>query len=98
MIEIAIDVMSGDNAPLQLIKGAVEAASEYDVKITLCGDEGIIKALLRWLNGDFSDKSICTIEETSYNHIVAFAAERSRVDGTVIDIKEYQKLLKKACE
>ncbi len=42
MIEIAIDVMSGDNAPLQLIKGAVEAASEYDVKITLCGDEGII--------------------------------------------------------
>ncbi len=41
-MRIAIDVMSGDNAPLELIKGAVAAAQEYDAEIVLCGDEGII--------------------------------------------------------
>ena len=41
-MRIAIDVMSGDNAPLELIKGAVEASHELDCDIILCGDEGII--------------------------------------------------------
>ena len=41
-MRIAIDVMSGDNAPLELIKGASLAADEYDADIIICGDEGII--------------------------------------------------------
>ena len=41
-MKIAIDVMSGDNAPLELIRGAVLASKEYDAEIVLCGDEGII--------------------------------------------------------
>ncbi len=41
-MRIAIDVMSGDNAPLELIKGACMAADEYDADIVLCGDEGVI--------------------------------------------------------
>lgn len=41
-MRIAIDVMSGDNAPLELIKGAVMAAEESDADIIICGDEGII--------------------------------------------------------
>ena len=41
-MRIAIDVMSGDNAPLELIKGASLAAEEYDADIIICGDEGII--------------------------------------------------------
>lgn len=41
-MRIAIDVMSGDNAPLELIRGAAMAASEYDCEIVLCGDEGVI--------------------------------------------------------
>ncbi len=41
-MRIAIDVMSGDNAPLELIKGAVEAAEELECEIILCGDEGVI--------------------------------------------------------
>ncbi len=41
-MRIAIDVMSGDNAPLELIKGAVLASKELDTDIILCGDEGII--------------------------------------------------------
>ncbi len=41
-MRIAIDVMSGDNAPLELIKGAVLASKELDTDIILCGDDGII--------------------------------------------------------
>ncbi len=41
-MRIAIDVMSGDNAPLELIKGAVSAAEEFDTDIVICGDEGVI--------------------------------------------------------
>ena len=41
-MRIAIDVMSGDNAPLELIKGACMAADEYDAEVVLIGDEGVI--------------------------------------------------------
>lgn len=37
--------MSGDNAPLEIIKGGVEAAGEFDCEITLVGDEDIITSL-----------------------------------------------------
>ncbi len=57
------------------------------------GDEGIIIALLKWLDGDFSDKAVCTIDETYQNHLISFAAEKSRVEGTVIDLNEYKKEL-----
>ena len=41
-MKILVDVMSGDNAPLELIKGAAMAASEYDAKIAIVGDENVI--------------------------------------------------------
>jgi predicted dehydrogenase len=54
------------------------------------GDEGIIKSLVKWLDGDFSDKSVCTIEETCYNHLIAFAAEKARVEGVTVDVAAYK--------
>ncbi len=41
-MKIVVDVMSGDNAPLELIKGAVDAAEAFDAHITVVGDENII--------------------------------------------------------
>lgn len=57
------------------------------------GDGGIIKAVAARLDGDASSKSLCTIEETCRNHLIAFAAEESRVTGKVIDMEEYEKSL-----
>ena len=57
------------------------------------GDGGIIKALSDRLAGDTSSKSLCTIDETCRNHLIAFAAEEARVKGTVIDMDEYEKRL-----
>ncbi len=41
-MKIIVDVMSGDNAPLELIKGAAMAAAEYDATIVIVGDENVI--------------------------------------------------------
>lgn len=44
-MRILIDAMSGDNAPLEIIKGAVMAASAFDCNITLIGDEDTITGI-----------------------------------------------------
>ena len=42
-MRILVDVMSGDNAPLELIKGAIAASVEYkDHEIVIIGDENVI--------------------------------------------------------
>ncbi len=42
-MKVLVDVMSGDNAPLELIKGAIDASIEYkDHEIVIIGDENVI--------------------------------------------------------
>lgn len=40
---IILDAMGGDNAPLEVIKGAAMAAAEYDVRLRLVGPTDVIK-------------------------------------------------------
>lgn len=42
-MKIIIDAFGGDNAPLEIIKGAVEAKNEFGVDIILTGDEETVK-------------------------------------------------------
>ncbi len=42
-MRIIIDAMSGDNAPLALLQGAVIAAAEYKISIAVVGDRHIIE-------------------------------------------------------
>ena len=43
-ITVAVDAMGGDNAPFEIIKGAVEAVKEREnVSVLLTGQEAIIK-------------------------------------------------------
>lgn len=44
-MKIIIDAMGGDNAPSEIVRGAYEAAKEYDVEIVLTGDEALISAV-----------------------------------------------------
>ena len=44
---VALDAMGGDNAPSEIVKGAVDAVNEStDVKVRLYGDEGKIRTVL----------------------------------------------------
>lgn len=46
-MKISVDVMSGDNAPLELIKGAIQAATEYkEHEIVIVGDENVISDMV----------------------------------------------------
>jgi len=45
-MKLIVDAMGGDNAPLEIIKGCVDAVNEYDIDLTLVGDENIIKSEL----------------------------------------------------
>ena len=42
-MKIIVDAFGGDNAPLEVIKGAAEAVQKLDVEVVLSGDEKIIK-------------------------------------------------------
>ncbi len=51
------------------------------------GDTGVTYAFRDMLEGELS--AICPISETYENHLIAFAAEESRIMGTVVDMQEY---------
>jgi len=49
-VKIAVDAMGGDNAPAEIVKGAVAAARKHDVSVTLVGPEAAIKGELAGLD------------------------------------------------
>lgn len=49
-MRIIVDVMSGDNAPFEPIKGAIEAAKVCKAEIIMVGDENIIRNTIEELN------------------------------------------------
>ena len=53
------------------------------------GDQGIIKAFCELLLDKYTGKSISDVTTSIENHLVAFAAEKSRVEGTAINMEEY---------
>ncbi len=53
------------------------------------GDEGIMNAFFARLKGEYHGKSICSLREACENHLIAFAAEESRLSGAVIDMDTF---------
>ena len=48
---VALDAMGGDNAPYEIIKGAVKAVNDRDdIKVILAGKEEVIKEALKEYN------------------------------------------------
>jgi len=45
-VRIAVDAMGGDNAPHEVVKGAVEALKEFDLEVVLVGQEERIREQL----------------------------------------------------
>ncbi len=70
-MNIIIDAMGGDNAPSEIVKGAVEASNTYDVKITLVGNEQAIRGVAEKNSLDLSKIEIVhtdvviTMEDTA---------------------------------
>ncbi len=52
------------------------------------GDIGILYALKDLIEG-VPNESVCEIGESCDNHMIAFAAEESRLTGKVVDMEEF---------
>lgn len=59
-MNIIVDAFGGDNAPLEIIKGCVDAVKEYGISVTLTGDENKIKKV-------FVDNSLSQENISIYN-------------------------------
>lgn len=57
------------------------------------GDDGIIEALYDYLNGEYTGCSISDIRTSVNNHLIVFAAEESRIKGSVVDFEDFEKRL-----
>lgn len=55
------------------------------------GDRGIVNALYKYLTDEYCETSLSEIEISVENHLIAFAAEQSRVDHSVIDLEDYKR-------
>ena len=51
-MKIIIDAMGGDNAPLEIVKGAVQARKRFGVDVALTGDEAAVREALRACGAD----------------------------------------------
>ena len=63
-MKIIIDAMGGDNAPLEIVKGAVQAKRRFGVDVVLTGDEGAIRGALAACGAKDSDVTIVPTTET----------------------------------
>ena len=57
------------------------------------GDEGIIDSLYEYLVGEYKGCSISDIRTSVNNHLIVFAAEESRANGTVVDFDKFVQVL-----
>ncbi len=57
------------------------------------GDQGIIRELHQYLSGSYTGYRAADIHISVANHLIGFAAEQARHEGTVVDIEEFSKNL-----
>ena len=55
------------------------------------GDRGIVRSFCKYILGEYQGNSITDINTSIESHLIAFAAEESRINGTVVDVQEYRK-------
>lgn len=79
-MNIIVDAFGGDNAPLEIIKGCVDAVSEYGISVTLTGDEKKIKRI-------FSENSLSEDNIYIYNCSQVITMEDS-ADSVIKDKKD----------
>ena len=82
-MKIIVDVMGGDNAPYEIIKGAVEAAPEVDATIVLVGNGRIIKETLESLPKQDNIK-VQHASEVITNDEVPTKAIKSKKDSSMV--------------
>ncbi|HJV35991.1 phosphate acyltransferase PlsX [Geomonas sp.] len=82
-MRVAVDVMGGDNAPQVEVEGAVAAAREFGVPVTLVGDLERVKAELARYNISGLDIDLWHASEVVGMHDSASDAVRKKKDSSI---------------
>lgn len=84
-VTVAVDAMGGDNAPVEIIKGAVQAVNEHDdVKVILVGDENIVNRELASYSYNKEQLEVVHASEVITNNEHPVAAVRSKKDSSIV--------------
>lgn len=85
LIKIAVDAMGGDHAPLEIVKGAVEAVSDRkDIKVFLVGQEEAVKAELQKYQYDSSRIEVVNATEVIEMAEPPVNAIRKKKDSSIV--------------
>lgn len=85
LVKVALDAMGGDNAPAEIVKGAVEALNENEkLKVYTVGDETAIKAELAKYTYDASRLEIVHTTEVIETAEPPVMAIRKKKDSSIV--------------
>lgn len=85
MVNVAVDAMGGDNAPAEIVKGAVEAVNaDKRVKVFLAGREPAIQEELKKYEYDASQVEIVHAEEVIEMSEPPVMAIRKKKDSSIV--------------
>lgn len=85
LYKVALDAMGGDYAPVESVKGAIEAISERnDIKVILVGEEEIIKSELSKYTYDSSRIEIINAKEEISNCEPPVLAIRRKKESSIV--------------
>ena len=83
--KVVVDAMGGDNAPLEIVKGAIDAVNENNqVKVILCGQEDTIKAELAKYTYDENRVEIANASEVIATDEAPVMAIRKKKDSSIV--------------
>lgn len=83
-MKIILDAMGGDNAPVEIVKGAVEASKEFNVDVILVGDSEQIENVLKSEDADRSKIEIVHTTEVITNNDHPAQAIRKKKDSSMV--------------
>ncbi|MDF2802505.1 MAG: plsX [Anaerocolumna sp.] len=85
LVRVAVDAMGGDNAPFEIIKGAVEAVNERkDIKVLLVGKEDVLNSNLSKYTYDKERLTVIHAEDTITNDEAPVMAIRRKKESSVV--------------
>jgi glycerol-3-phosphate acyltransferase PlsX len=85
MVKVAVDAMGGDNAPGEIVKGAIEAINkENNIKVFLVGKEEVVKAELEKYEYNKAQLEIMNATEVIATEEAPVMAIRQKKDSSLV--------------
>ena len=85
MVNVAVDAMGGDNAPAEIVKGAVEAVNaDKRVKVFLVGREPVVREELKKYTCDMNRLELIHAEEIIETGEPPVMAIRKKIDSSIV--------------